>query len=54
MFAYDEVKTGFTVAWGGAIEAFGVQPDLVAFAKAIGARSAVRRRSAAPRRRWPA
>ncbi len=37
MFAYDEVKTGFTVAWGGAIEAFGVQPDLVAFAKALGA-----------------
>ena len=37
MFAFDEVKTGFTVAWGGAIEAFGVQPDLVAFAKALGA-----------------
>ena len=37
MFAYDEVKTGFTVAWGGAIEAFGVKPDLVAFAKALGA-----------------
>ncbi len=37
MFAYDEVKTGFTVAWGGAIEAFGVVPDLVAFAKALGA-----------------
>ena len=43
MFAYDEVKTGFTVAWGGAIEAFGVQPDLVAFAKALGAGPAVRR-----------
>jgi len=37
MFAYDEVKTGFSVAWGGAIEAFGVTPDLVAFAKALGA-----------------
>jgi glutamate-1-semialdehyde 2,1-aminomutase len=37
MFAYDEVKTGFTVAWGGAVEAFGVQPDLVAYAKALGA-----------------
>jgi glutamate-1-semialdehyde 2,1-aminomutase len=37
MFAFDEVKTGFTVAWGGAIEAFGVQPDLVAYAKALGA-----------------
>src|SRR6185295_3554183 len=37
MFAYDEVKTGFTVGWGGAIEVYGVQPDLVAFAKALGA-----------------
>ena len=37
LFAYDEVKTGFTVGWGGAIEVFGVQPDLVAFAKAMGA-----------------
>jgi glutamate-1-semialdehyde 2,1-aminomutase len=37
MLGFDEVKTGFTVAWGGAIEAFGVQPDLVAFAKALGA-----------------
>ena len=37
MYAFDEVKTGFTVAWGGAIEAFGVQPDLVAYAKALGA-----------------
>ena len=36
MLAYDEVKTGFTTAWGGAIEAFGVQPDLVAYAKALG------------------
>ena len=53
MFAYDEVKTGFTVAWGGAIEAFGVQPDLVAFAKALGAGFRVAR-SAAPRKRWPA
>lgn len=37
MFAFDEVKTGFTVGWGGAIEVYGVQPDLVAFAKAMGA-----------------
>jgi len=37
MLAFDEVKTGFTVAWGGAIEVFGVQPDLVAYAKALGA-----------------
>src|SRR3990170_1143851 len=34
--AFDEVKTGCTVAWGGAVEAFGVTPDIVALAKAIG------------------
>jgi glutamate-1-semialdehyde 2,1-aminomutase len=34
--AFDEVKTGATVAYGGAIEAFGVVPDLVCLAKAIG------------------
>jgi glutamate-1-semialdehyde 2,1-aminomutase len=34
--AFDEVKTGATVAWGGAIEAFGVTPDLACFAKAVG------------------
>lgn len=32
---YDEVKTGFTIAPGGATERFGVQPDLVCLAKAI-------------------
>jgi len=36
LFAYDEVKTGFTVAWGGAVEAFDVTPDLIAVAKALG------------------
>jgi glutamate-1-semialdehyde 2,1-aminomutase len=35
-FAFDEVKTGFTVAWGGAVEAFGVVPDFVCLAKALG------------------
>jgi glutamate-1-semialdehyde 2,1-aminomutase len=34
--AYDEVKTGATIAWGGAVEAFGVQPDIVTLAKAFG------------------
>jgi glutamate-1-semialdehyde 2,1-aminomutase len=34
--AYDEVKTGGTIAWGGAVEAFGVQPDIVTLAKAFG------------------
>ncbi len=37
LLAFDEVKTGFTVAWGGAVEAFGVVPDLVCLAKALGA-----------------
>ncbi|MGH2539140.1 MAG: aspartate aminotransferase family protein [Actinomycetota bacterium] len=35
-FAYDEVKTGATLAYGGAVEAFGVTPDIVCLAKAIG------------------
>jgi glutamate-1-semialdehyde 2,1-aminomutase len=33
---YDEVKSGGTIAYGGAIERYGVQPDLACFAKAIG------------------
>ncbi len=33
---FDEVKSGATIAYGGAIERFGVQPDLACFAKAIG------------------
>ncbi|HVF54235.1 MAG TPA: aspartate aminotransferase family protein [Actinomycetota bacterium] len=33
---FDEVKTGVTVAPGGATELFGVQPDLICLAKAIG------------------
>jgi glutamate-1-semialdehyde 2,1-aminomutase len=37
MLAFDEVKTGATLAYGGAVEAFGVTPDLVCLAKAIGA-----------------
>ena len=32
---YDEIKTGFTIAPGGATERFGVQPDLICLAKAI-------------------
>jgi glutamate-1-semialdehyde 2,1-aminomutase len=34
---FDEVKTGLTIAAGGATERFGVQPDMVALAKALGA-----------------
>jgi len=33
----DEVKTGLTVAAGGATELFGIKPDLVCLAKALGA-----------------
>jgi glutamate-1-semialdehyde 2,1-aminomutase len=33
---FDEVKTGVTIAPGGATDLFGVQPDLVCLAKAIG------------------
>ena len=33
---FDEVKTGLTVAAGGATERFGVTPDLVTLAKALG------------------
>ncbi len=35
VFIYDEIKTGFTIAPGGATERFGVQPDLVCLAKAM-------------------
>ena len=34
--AFDEVKTGITTAPGGAVELFGVKPDLVCLAKAMG------------------
>jgi glutamate-1-semialdehyde 2,1-aminomutase len=33
---FDEVKTGLTIAPGGAVERFGVQPDIVTLAKALG------------------
>jgi glutamate-1-semialdehyde 2,1-aminomutase len=36
LLIFDEVKTGVTIAPGGASERFGVIPDLVALAKAIG------------------
>jgi glutamate-1-semialdehyde 2,1-aminomutase len=36
VFIFDEVKSGGTIAHGGAIERYGVQPDLACFAKAIG------------------
>ena len=32
---FDEVKTGATIAYGGATQRFGVQPDMVALAKAV-------------------
>jgi glutamate-1-semialdehyde 2,1-aminomutase len=36
LLVYDEVKSGATIAYGGAVERFGVQPDLLCLAKAIG------------------
>jgi glutamate-1-semialdehyde 2,1-aminomutase len=36
LLAFDEVKTGFTVAAGGATERYGVRPDLACVAKAVG------------------
>lgn len=36
MLIFDEVKTGATVAAGGAVEKYGIVPDLVALAKATG------------------
>jgi glutamate-1-semialdehyde 2,1-aminomutase len=36
LLAFDEVKTGLTVGPGGATMLFGVQPDLVCLAKAMG------------------
>ncbi len=33
---FDEVKTGICIAAGGAVERFGVTPDLVTLAKALG------------------
>lgn len=36
LLVFDEVKTGATIAAGGAIERYGTQPDLACFAKAIG------------------
>ena len=36
LLIFDEVKTGVTIAPGGATERFGVRPDIVALAKAIG------------------
>ncbi|HJW22095.1 MAG TPA: aspartate aminotransferase family protein [Candidatus Limnocylindrales bacterium] len=36
LLIFDEVKTGFRIARGGAAEYFGVTPDLATFAKAMG------------------
>lgn len=36
LLTYDEVKTGLTVGKGGATRRFGVQPDIVCLAKALG------------------
>jgi glutamate-1-semialdehyde 2,1-aminomutase len=36
LLIFDEVKTGFRIAMGGAAEYFGITPDLATYAKAIG------------------
>jgi glutamate-1-semialdehyde 2,1-aminomutase len=36
LLIFDEVKTGAKLAWGGASEYFGVKPDIITLAKAIG------------------
>jgi glutamate-1-semialdehyde 2,1-aminomutase len=36
LLVFDEVKTGLCIAAGGAVERFGVMPDLVTLAKALG------------------
>ncbi len=36
LLIFDEVMTGFRLAWGGAQEVFGVSPDLSCFGKIIG------------------
>ena len=36
LLAFDEVKTGLVVGWGGATQLFGVTPDIVCLAKALG------------------
>jgi glutamate-1-semialdehyde 2,1-aminomutase len=36
LLIFDEVKTGLTIATGGATERFGVTPDIVTLAKALG------------------
>ena len=46
MLIFDEVKTGLTIAAGGAVERFGVRPDMVTLAKALGGGTARPARSA--------
>lgn len=36
LLIFDEVKTGFRIAVGGAVETYGVTPDISTFAKAMG------------------
>ena len=35
VLAFDEIVTGFRIAWGGAQEAYGVVPDLATYGKAM-------------------
>ena len=41
LLIFDEVKTGATIAYGGATKRFGVQPDMITLAKAVDRKSVV-------------
>ena len=41
LLGFDEVVTGFRLAWGGAQEHYGVEPDLATYGKIIGGGTAV-------------
>ena len=40
VFILDEVVTGFRLAWGGAQEVYGIDPDVTTLGKALAAGSA--------------
>ncbi len=51
LLIFDEVKTGFRAARGGAAELFGITPDLATYAKAMG-NGIPRRRSVGGATSW--
>ena len=53
LLVFDEIVTGFRLAWGGAQERYGVVPDLAVYGKTISGGYPPRRGPAAARRSWP-